>query len=160
MKVKCFEPIINSKCRLLILGTAPGKQSLLHNEYYAHGGNRFWPLMFNLLNGKHTDDYKAKQQLLLDNEIALWDVIKECDRKSSKDSDIENEIANDFNELLRKYTSIKKIIFNGHNPKTYFDIHVKLDRPVELVIAKSTSPANNRNYSFEELEAIWEPLIK
>jgi TDG/mug DNA glycosylase family protein len=142
------------------LGTVPGGQSLIHQEYYAHGGNRFWPLMQSLLNQNGILDYEAKKQMLLNNGIALWDVIKECDRKSSKDSDIENEITNDFNLLLKKYSSIKKIIFNGHNPKAYFDIHVKPERPIELLVAKSTSPANNRNYSFEELQVIWKPLIK
>lgn len=160
MRVNCFDPIIDQDCTLLVLGTAPGGQSLLRQEYYAHGGNRFWTIMQHILNAKGLLDYAAKRELLLKNRIALWDVIKECDRKTSKDSDIENEVVNDFTTLLNNYPNIQTIVFNGHKPKMYFDIYVKLNKPVDLKVVKSTSPSNNRNYSLEELIAIWKPIIK
>lgn len=160
IRVKCFEPIIDESCHTVILGTAPGGPSLLHQEYYAHGGNNFWPLMQVIFIKPGILKYEEKKKMLLNNNIAIWDVLKECDRKTSKDSDIKNEIANDFNTFFKTYPEVRKVIFNGHNPKHYFDIHVKLEKQLEFHLAISTSPMNNRNYSFDDLLAIWKPLIK
>lgn len=160
MKVKSFDPIISDSCNILILGTAPGGQSLLRREYYAHGGNNFWPLMQAILDKPGILKYEEKKQMLLNNKIAVWDVLKECDRNTSRDSDIENEIANDFSAFFKSFPSVEKVIFNGQDPKFYFDLHIKLEKSIELLVAKSTSPMNNRRYSFDELLAIWKLLIK
>lgn len=159
MRVKCFPPVINEQSEILILGTAPGTKSIKDQGYYAHKGNRFWPLMGVILNERIPADYESKKNLLLKHKIALWDVLAECDRTGSGDSSICNEIANDFNLLLHNFPGIKKIVFSGLNPKFFFDTHVKLSKQLPTVVARSTSPTNNRNYSFEELVEIWKPLI-
>ena len=44
-----FEPIIDRRSRLLILGSLPGAVSLKKNEYYANRLNRFWEILFSVM---------------------------------------------------------------------------------------------------------------
>jgi hypoxanthine-DNA glycosylase len=37
-----FAPIADSRSKVLIMGTIPGKESLKMNVYYAHPQNAFW----------------------------------------------------------------------------------------------------------------------
>ncbi|MBQ0066641.1 MAG: DNA-deoxyinosine glycosylase, partial [Phascolarctobacterium sp.] len=89
MLCKSFLPIINKHCTILILGSMPGIKSLTDQEYYAHPKNRFWSLMQTLLTGKNELlTYAKKKQLLLQNQIALWDTLAHCERNGSLDSNI------------------------------------------------------------------------
>ena len=42
---KCFAPLENAGCTILILGSMPGERSLELQQYYGHKNNRFWRLM-------------------------------------------------------------------------------------------------------------------
>lgn len=64
----------------------PGIKSLEKREYYAHGGNQFWKIMFVLFNEPFSNEYEKKKQLLIRNNIALWDVLKYCEREGSSDN--------------------------------------------------------------------------
>ena len=59
------------------------------------------------------DTYEQKLNIILNNHLALWDVIHACEREGSLDSAITNEIVNPIDELLNKYPSIHMIICNG-----------------------------------------------
>lgn len=92
-KCKSFAPAINENSKILILGSMPGIKSLEEAHYYAHPQNRFWKVMSVLCNNDMVSmDYQTRIQTLLDNNFALWDVIKSCKREGSLDSAIENEI--------------------------------------------------------------------
>ncbi len=120
-KVECFDPIINENCDTLILGTAPGQISLDKSQYYGNTNNYFWDIIFRLFKNnwgayEYVNDkitYEFKKELLLQNNIALWDVIKTCDREGSSDKKIQNEVLNDFNSFFKKFDRINKVIFNG-----------------------------------------------
>lgn len=108
-----FDPIVNSECTLLILGSLPGPESLASGQYYKRAGNSFWPIMFTMFNGTPTDSYSEKCSLLLRNKIALWDVFRSASRQGAADTAITNGRVNDFNSFFTQYPNIRGIIFNG-----------------------------------------------
>ena len=119
----------------------PGKDSLKFQQYYAHSRNTFWKIMFSLFDESFSNDYKIKQDLLLNNNIGLWDVLKVCERESSSDTDIVEEEPNDLKTFFKKYPQIDHLIFNGKNPMIYFMKYVK-GSSLPYTIMPSTSPAH------------------
>lgn len=145
--LQSFAPVAADSCRILILGTMPGAVSLVRQEYYAHRQNQFWQIMFTLLNQSLTDDYNHKQQLLLQNRIALWDVLKHCRRNGSSDLAIKDPEANDFARFYRQHGQIEAVFFNGGKAEQLYR-RLVLNKTGQdgkkLVRLPSTSPANTR----------------
>ena len=158
MKIFSFPPIYSPKSKVLILGTMPGKKSLELNQYYGHGGNQFWNIMFSLFEMPLSKDYDDRKQVLLDNNIALWDVLKACVRESSADSDILSEEPNDFDSLIQNSTGINTIFFNGKNAKEYFDRYISIEIDNQYVLP-STSPANTWK-TFDQKVDLWRTILK
>ena len=46
--IQSFEPLGNRSAKILILGSMPGKLSLVMQQYYAHPRNTFWRIMGSL----------------------------------------------------------------------------------------------------------------
>lgn len=158
---KSFLPSIDEKSEILILGSMPGVKSLEEQQYYAHPQNRFWKLMGKICNANNLPElsYQKKLQILLKNKIALWDVIKSCNRNGSLDSNIKNEIPNDISELLTQFPNIKIICLNGNKSFSAFKKHFpKLIEKYNCHKMLSTSPANAR-YKLEELYKEWSKVI-
>ncbi len=144
---KSFKPSIDNNSKILILGSMPGVKSLEEQQYYSHPQNRFWKVMGSICNEPKLSelDYETKLQILLNNNIALWDTIKSCKREGSLDSDIENEKPNDIRKLLKKYPNIQTIYLNGNKSysafKKYFPDFLEKYTCNKM---PSTSPANAR----------------
>ena len=141
LSIYSFGPIADAHSKLLILGSIPGKESLKMNFYYAHPQNAFWKIMFILYNQSYSADNEFRKELLLQNGIALWDVIGNCKRESSLDTDIRMENPNDLPAFLFTHPGISKIFFNGKASAKYFNKyfpHISLDKK----ILPSTSPAH------------------
>lgn len=147
--IHSFEPVIDNDCEILILGTMPGVQSLKKQQYYGNKQNVFWKIIYSLFDEDMSDDYEERKEFLLRNHIALWDVLKACDREGSLDSDIKNPIPNDFENLFKCHTRIKHVYFNGTPAQILFKRYVmkKIDvNGLEFFILPSTSPANTMKY--------------
>ncbi|WP_281232838.1 DNA-deoxyinosine glycosylase [Flavobacterium gelatinilyticum] len=142
MKSFSFPPISSNDSKLLILGTMPGTKSLELNQYYGHSQNNFWKFMFHIFNEDFSADYETRKNLLLKNNISLWDVLQYCDRVGSLDSNIKNEMANDFETFLKNHPNIKTILFNGQKAAAFFKKYVHLQKSYTLITLPSTSPAN------------------
>lgn len=134
----------------------PGNESLRTGEYYAHSSNHFWDIIFRVLIDEYyqfnlvqkTEMYRDKVSLLLKNKIALWDILKNCDRKGNLDKYIRNEIKNDFDAFFSNHEKINKIIFNGKKAHKYFTesfSHIIEDRNLRVAILNSTSSTNPNN---------------
>ena len=155
-----FPPIIKPDSRVIILGSMPGVKSLQEYQYYAHPRNAFWPIMDKLFKIYSDFEYKDRLKLLLNNDIALWDVLQSCERQGSLDSSIKKEsiIVNDFEDLLVEHEQIKTIFCNGNAAYSTFmkhampKLHDFLD--IEVIALPSTSPANAK-MSFEEKLEAW-----
>lgn len=148
--LKSFDSLLNETTHTLILGTMPGEASLKAQEYYAYPHNAFWHIMADIFNnGNAFASYQDKTACLLANGIGLWDNLQYCDREGSLDSDICNEIPNDFETLLKKNRQISKLLFNGQKSFAFFKkYHAPLLKQINWQILPSTSPANARlNYA-------------
>ena len=120
----------------------PSVQSLAANQYYGNPRNAFWKIIFTLFNTPFSNDYEQRKNVLLENQIALWDVLEACVRPGSLDSAIEQEVPNDFNSFLKAHPNIKHIYFNGQKAAAYFKKYIKLENDYQLTTLPSTSPAN------------------
>ncbi len=143
--LRSFEPIIDNNSKIIIIGTMPGVKSLEKQEYYGHERNSFWRIICSLFGHTTISEYSEKKAFLLEHHIALWDVLKACEREGSLDSNIKNPIPNDFEALFQKYPQIKAIYFNGDPAQKLFNkLVIKkiggLDIPQYRL--PSTSPAN------------------
>lgn len=129
-----------------MLGSMPGEDSLKQNEYYAHPRNLFWSLMSQVLGFSPELGYQHRTEQLIKNHIALWDVIKSCEREGSLDSSIINTSIkiNNFRWLFKAYPTIQYVCFNGKKAEAEFKKHVlkKLTMELEFITLPSTSPAN------------------
>ncbi|HJV53047.1 MAG TPA: DNA-deoxyinosine glycosylase [Noviherbaspirillum sp.] len=111
---RSFDPVIDDRTRLLILGSLPGELSLAHSQYYAHPQNRFWHLMSAVVGADlPAQPYPARLQILLANDVGLWDVVAEAHRDGSLDSKIRDHAHNDLTGLLGKLPCLAAIAFNG-----------------------------------------------
>lgn len=159
-RIASFPPIAAPDARLLILGSMPGEMSLQMNQYYAHPRNQFWPIMTGLLDAKADLPYPEKAALLKRRRIALWDVLHSCIRPGSLDSDIRQEIANDFPSFFAAHPSITTVFFNGRKAEHAFRKQVA---PVtdcgrfSFHVLPSTSPAN-ASFTFERKCNAWRKI--
>jgi hypoxanthine-DNA glycosylase len=142
--VEGLGPIIDNNSRVLILGSMPSEMSLSKGEYYSNPANQFWKILFSIFDTGLEQSYPAKMSFLKDGEIALWDVIRRCEREGSSDSKITKVQVNDFNALLQIYPEIQNLFFNGKEAFNIFQREVRLDEKVNRTLLPSSSPANAR----------------
>lgn len=115
-----LKPIYNNNSKILILGSMPSVVSRANNFYYDHPSNRFWQILESLFKTKLLT-HKDKEEFLLTNGIALWDVFKEAEIKGSSDASIKKYSINDLS-LITKNSNIKAIFCTG---KTAYNTLIK-----------------------------------
>jgi len=120
----------------------PGQDSLKEQKYYAHNRNAFWFILFKIFNETFSNNYQHRINLILNNNLAVWDTLKYCYREGSLDSKIKKAEPNNIRELLEQFTHIKSIIFNGKASEKYFDKFNKRTEKLNYYSLPSTSPAN------------------
>jgi hypoxanthine-DNA glycosylase len=100
----------------------PGQESLRQTQYYAHPRNSFWYIMGQLFAAGPELPYKDRLNILLEQRIALWDVVHRCVRKGSLDADIKPQTieANDFHSLFERCPELQHVFFNGQKAATLF----------------------------------------
>lgn len=146
-RARSFPPLARPDARVLILGSMPGAESLRRREYYAHPHNQFWPIMGALFGAGRDLPYAERVARLLDRGIAVWDVLKHCERPGSLDSSIvrASEVVNDFAAFFRAHPGIGAIFFNGAKSENVFRREVADGLPApapRCARLPSTSPAH------------------
>ena len=102
--------------KVLILGTFPGEKSLAAQAYYQNKvHNSFFKIMESLFD---RPTGMSDKEFITSNRIALWDCMKEAERKGSLDSNILGYAPNDINGFLAAHPSISAIILNGTGETT------------------------------------------
>ncbi|NUY79824.1 DNA-deoxyinosine glycosylase [Flavobacterium sp. MAH-1] len=142
-----FPALADANSKILVLGTMPGVQSLQKQQYYAHPQNAFWKILFSLFDELPVpSEFELRKKLLIENGIALWDVLESCHREGSLDSNIKNGIPNKIRELLAAYPNIKAVVFNGKESHRLFVKTFGDSISLPQIVMPSTSPANTMKF--------------
>ncbi len=159
MRFLGFEPVFRQDARVLILGTMPSPKSIEQGFYYGHPKNRFWPVLSTLLGCAVPAAIYEKKAMLLENGLALWDVLSSCDRESAADATIKNEIPNDLCMVARACPHLRAAALNGAAAYRLYKRHFPSDLFPEALNLPSTSPANAA-CGIEELLSHWSGILK
>ena len=143
-----IEPVYNKSSKILILGSFPSVKSREANFFYHHPQNRFWKILANIYNTELPETIIEKKEFLINQHIAVWDVIASCEIKGSSDSSITNVEVNDLKKIIDQ-SQITHIYTNGN----------LADRLYDLPVTKlpSSSPAN-ASYSLTKLISFWKEI--
>jgi TDG/mug DNA glycosylase family protein len=155
--LSCFPPVIDSRTKILILGSFPGNASLQAQQYYAHPRNQFWRLLSAVLNEDLTTlAYPERLNLLLEHRVGLWDVIGACTREGSLDSAIRLAETNDFTALKMHCPQLSRACFNGKTSGKFAPLFAAAGFDTQVL--PSSSPANAQS-SFDEKLLAWRGII-
>lgn len=150
-----FEPVYDEHSKILILGSLPSVRSREEGFYYGHPQNRFWRVLSSLLGRAEPENMtiEDKKKMLLENGIAIWDVIASCDIIGSSDSTIRNAQPAPVGKILSD-SNIDQIFANGRTAQRLYEKYIYPDTEREIIPLPSTSPANAA-WSLERLTAYW-----
>ena len=137
-------PVYDKNSKILILGSFPSVKSRENQFFYHHPQDI--PVTI--------DD---KKEFLLNNNIAVWDVIASCEIEGSSDSSIKNVVVNDLNKIIDT-CDIKQIFCNGGKSFELYKKYCEKNTNLKAIKLPSTSPANAR-FSLEKLINEWQ-IIK
>ncbi len=151
-------PLYNKDSEILILGSFPSVKSREGQFFYHHPQNRFWKVISTLYEYPLPTTIEEKKQMILDNHLAVWDVIQSCEIEGSADSSIKNVIANDLTKILKE-APIKSIITNGNTSHQLYMKYIYPNTEMKAVKLPSTSPAN-AGYNMDKLIEAWSCLRK
>ena len=146
-------PIYDSNSKVLILGSFPSVKSREIQFFYGHPQNRFWRVMAEVFNCNIPASIEEKRAMLINNGIALWDVIYSCDIEGSDDASIRNVIPNDLSLVINN-AQIKRIFTNGKTANRLYEKYCIQSTSMSSESLPSTSPAN-AGYSFDKLVNAW-----
>lgn len=139
-KVTGFAPFYNADSKVLILGSFPSVKSREQQFYYGHPQNAFWRILSAYFGEDKPETVSEKKEFLLRNNIALWDIVTECEITGSRDDTIKNFKVANLRELLQN-SSVSCILVNGGRAYGIFKKNYGgLDIPA--IGLPSTSPAN------------------
>lgn len=151
-----FEPVFDSRSRILVLGSLPSVLSRENRFYYGHPQNRFWRVLAAVFSEPTPETIDDKTAMLLRSRVALWDTVAECDIVGSSDASIRNVRPTDLSRIFDA-CAIETVFANGRTAAKYYDRYQKplYDRPI--VPLPSTSPANAA-WTTERLVGAWSIL--
>lgn len=164
-------PVVDSNSRVLVLGSLPGEKSIQAGQYYRHGTNRFWKVVYEAFEAVYDKNlsYSEKVGFLKKHGIALWDMYHFAYREGSADSTISLPKFNDFTSFFSTYPSIKCVLFNGKKLSDLYNLsyspemmHIKevFKRqgitPISLASTSGMTPNFDRLYKAEWLKALRE----
>ena len=157
-------PIVWPHARILVLGSLPGDESLRLQQYYGNPRNQFWQILGRIYGEQISADYPGRLAFLQRHGIAAWDIIQRAERQGSLDSNIRNEMPNDFAELFRLAPNLHTIALNGSKAALSFERHVRphfksLLESVRTIALPSTSAVPARKFLTAEAKAeLWRAI--
>ena len=150
-------PVIDTRTRILILGSFPGAASLAAAQYYAHPRNLLWPILSELTGADLAGmPYAERLPRLLEHGFGLWDVLGACEREGSLDSAIRAPAANDFARLHQLCPQLETVGFNGQTSGKFAPQFAEAG--YRTLVLPSTSPAYASMTLAQKLAA-WRQLL-
>ncbi len=157
MTVHPIPPLFDENSKTLILGSFPSVKSREAAFFYGHPQNRFWSVLAALYGIPKPVTVEEKKKLVLQNNLALWDVIESCEIVGSSDSSITDVTANDLSIIIEN-SRVERIFVNGKTAEKYYNKYTYPKTGIKAVCLPSTSPANAA-WSLERLVEAWK-IIK
>jgi len=157
-------PIIWPHAQVLVLGSLPGDESLRRQQYYGNPRNQFWAILGGIFGADIGAEYADKLRFLDAHGIALWDVLERAERPGSLDSNIRNEVPNDFGALFEALPQLHTIALNGSKAAATFARYVQPKFAAQLATLRvlampSTSPVPSRKFLTLDAKAqIWRAI--
>ena len=148
-----ISPLYGEKSETLILGSFPSVKSREAEFFYGHPQNRFWRVLAGVFSAPVPETVEQKKKLVLENRLALWDVIAECEITGSADTSIKNVKPNDIAGIIEK-TAVSRIFVNGKTAEKYYIRYIEKAVGQKAICLPSTSPANAA-WSLDRLTAAW-----
>jgi len=160
-----FLPLARPGARVLILGSIPSEASLKSNQYFGNPRNSFWFAMSAITGVSADQPYTSRVEALLDEDIAVWDVMHSCKRQGSLDASIESAsiVTNDFDSFFASHKHIAQVLFNGAKAETEYRRRVLPlldvgDRLINYQRLPSTSPAM-ASLSPQQKQMLWREAL-
>ena len=141
MIIHPIAPVFDENSKILILGSFPSVKSREQMFFYGHPQNRFWRVVSAVFGCDLPVNVEQKRKMLLENGIAVWDVIASCEITGSSDSSIRNVTANNLSIILEA-SDIRRIFVNGKTAEKYYNKYLRESVGRDAVCLPSTSPAN------------------
>lgn len=157
MIIHPIPPLFNKESKTLILGSFPSVKSREAAFFYGHPQNRFWAVIAEIFGYEKPQTVEEKKKLVLENNLAMWDVIQSCEIEGSADSTISNVTANDLSIIIEN-SRVDRIFVNGKTAEKYYNKYTYPKTEIKAVCLPSTSPANAA-WSIERLVDAWK-IIK
>ncbi|WP_428333261.1 DNA-deoxyinosine glycosylase [Novosphingobium sp.] len=163
MSDQAFDPVADSNCRVLILGSFPGIKSLQHRQYYANPRNQFWHLVSGIVG---TDlpslAYPDRLKSLVAHGIGLWDVVATANRAGSLDAALRNIVPRDLQTLAASLPNLRAMAFNGATAFKIGQRQMAGNHVIERLLLPSSSPAHTIDLTvkaeqWQKLAACLEP---
>ncbi|MBK7656355.1 MAG: DNA-deoxyinosine glycosylase [Betaproteobacteria bacterium] len=153
-------PLLDERCRVLVLGSFPGAASLAAQVYYGHLQNQFWRILTDILPFPAglvvTSSYQESSKCLLGQGVGLWDVYAACERQGSLDANIRHAQLNDLASLKQRCPQLQAIVHNGGESYKHRRHTEALGLPVHRL--PSTSPAN-ASVPYERKRQEWRVVL-
>lgn len=153
LQIHPIPPLFSKTSKALILGSFPSVKSREQAFFYGHSQNRFWKVCAAVFNYPVPETIEEKKQLVLANNLALWDVIAQCEIQGSSDASIKNVVPNDLSVILN-HCAIQKIFVNGKTAEKHYNKYIYPATKISATLLPSTSPANAA-WSLEALIKAW-----
>lgn len=158
MIIHPIPPLFNEESKTLILGSFPSVKSREAAFFYGHPQNRFWAVVAEIYGCEKPQTIEEKTKLVLENKLAMWDVIQSCEIEGSADSTISNVTANDLSIIL-KNSRVDRIFVNGKTAEKYYNKYTYPKTGIKAICLPSTSPANAA-WSVERLVDAWKIIAE
>ena len=142
-------PIYDAHSRALILGTFPSPKSREASFFYSHPSNRFWPVMARIFDVELPQTVSEKRKLLLDRNVALWDVVESCTIQNAQDATIRNCEPNDLSKIF-SVADIDAVFTTGSKAYQLYNRLCLKSTNMPATLLPSTSAANAK-FSLEQL---------
>ena len=152
-QVHPIPPVFDADSTVLVLGSFPSVKSRESGFFYGHAQNRFWRVTAAVFGCPVPVTIPEKRAFLLQNHVALWDVIASCDIDGSSDVSIKNVRPNDLAPLLAA-SKITHIFTNGATADALYTRWQFPATGISAVRLPSTSPANAA-WSLDRLIDAW-----
>ncbi|NJC41572.1 hypoxanthine-DNA glycosylase [Brevundimonas alba] len=150
---RAFDPVVDERTRLLILGSLPGDTSLRAGQYYGHPQNAFWRLIGGVIRRELAAlPYEDRLAALTAARVGLWDVIASAERPGSLDAAIRLPEAADLRGLVEALPDLRVVAFNGGTAARLGRAVLRdVGESLTLIDLPSSSPAHARRFADKAL---------